>query len=116
MTVPPGGPTCRHCCAGLATAAARARATAPNHFEFIRMHSPKGGKSPQGWSVGEVRETRACPKGQIRGSLVTVLVLLSRHCGKMQLSFLRSVLFSREGLILPAEARLSVLPSQGMLA
>jgi len=59
---------------------------------------------------------RACPKDQIRGSLVTVLVLGWFACQEMQLSFHLGVLSSREGLILPAVARYSAQPSQGMLA
>jgi hypothetical protein len=64
-----------------------------------------------------VLEPRACPKDQIRGSLVTVLVLRWSEWQEMQLSFPLGVLSCREGLlILPAVARYSTQPSQGMLA
>src|SRR5215467_13687671 len=41
LTFPPSGPTCFHCCAGVATQAASPKASAATHFEFIGMDSPK---------------------------------------------------------------------------
>jgi hypothetical protein len=79
------------------------------------MHSPKGGKSPQGWSVGKVLGIRACPKGQIRCSLVRVLVLRRRNCQKMQLSSRKGVLLF-ERFLSSGGVTVCRAPSQGKLA
>src|SRR6266481_8313160 len=51
ITVPPEGPTCRHCCAGVAIVAAKLNAKNPIHFAFIRVDSPRAQVRPQGRSL-----------------------------------------------------------------
>src|SRR6202030_409707 len=51
ITVPPEGPTCRHCCAGVDIVAAKLNAKKPIHFAFIRVDSPRAQVRPQGRSL-----------------------------------------------------------------
>src|SRR5262249_12555769 len=73
-TVPPGGPTWRQLCAGVAAVAARASAPIPNHFKFMTMHSPRAQRRPQGASVGSRLAECACSVVQILVRLFIVLV------------------------------------------
>src|SRR5258708_36668660 len=58
ITVPPEGPTCRHCCAGVAIVAAKLNAKQPIHFAFIRVDPPRAQRRPQGKSLGHAQAVR----------------------------------------------------------
>src|SRR5262249_31065403 len=79
ITVPPGGPTCRQPCADAATLAANPSAITPNNLPFISMQFSQSADAPTSTSVGNRHFPVACPKGQIRGRLVIVLVRRSQH-------------------------------------
>src|SRR5262249_21283510 len=79
ITVPPGGPTCRQPCADAATLAANPSAITPNNLPFISMKFSQSADAPTSTSVGNRHFPVACPKGQIRGRLVIVLVRRSQH-------------------------------------
>src|SRR5690348_18244286 len=71
ITVPPAGPTCFHVCAGVAEAAANAIASAPNHFVFVTIISPRSAEAPTCNSLKNAPQKIACSQVQIWGGAVT---------------------------------------------